>query len=571
MKFLIVEDNRAHAETIESYVRLWMRNLDIELCFDGAQAVQRAIAQRPDVMLIDQQLPYLNGVEVAARVREHHGTPGPYMMAMTGYPLEGSRLSGIDKVFSRAFAKPLDLDELVATLARLEANTNDQRHTARSIDIAEVLTRVARQLLPLAVARGALISFDYHGPRIVAEHDPIDLHCGLHRLVMQLMELVETTYILLSVEVKELGGDRYQVTVKAAASGTLRSETVINTALERMGMQSSRSSAIEGHRTRLASGRCSNTGAALSCSIDSKEGVLVRAELDVAGQQAPGPQLDDLTRSGQAWVVDCHPVAPTRGERSLNSMGWQVRRFASCEAALSELYAQTTPPGDGLARLLPDLLVVMESVAQSTDETMRLRSAVPQSCACVLAVLAGSASLGDPDQNAGFHVRALPFSPTDLLEIYDASGLIEALDASPTTPAALGLDPRATVLLVDDNAVNRLVGQAMLESLGYAVRVAHDGLDAIDQCRRNPPQVVLMDLDMPVLRGLEAAQHLRELQRLGVVPPLAIVAATSDGTAEAREACADAGMNSFLTKPLTLSTLRSEIQRYIDPAFQSAI
>ncbi|MBC7940970.1 MAG: response regulator [Chitinophagaceae bacterium] len=567
MNLLIVDDNCAHAESTETYLHVWMA-LDIQLAFDGAEALQRALSQRPDVMLVDQEMPELNGVQVATRVRDHYGSNSPYMIAMTGHPLVSSQLLGIDAVFDRAFAKPLDLGELVATLVLLESGEKDVRRVARPLDLAEVLTRVARQLVPIAAARGILVSFDYQGSRIVVEDDPINLHCCLYRMVMELMDIVATSYVLLTVHVQALANDRFAVTVNAAASGDLKTDAEIDGSLERLDMTVISADANVRRRSRTAAGRCRNTQAELICSIDSLEGVLLCAQLSYSGQIAQGVDLSRLKCSGQAWFVDSHPVSPTLGERRLQGMGWVVRRFSSCSAALAELgEIDRSTPGTEPSPA-PELLIVMESPAQASAEVAQLRDALPAVSTCVLAVMAGSPALGNPEWSTGYDVRVLPFSPLDLAEMCDALGRWREGDATPTMPAALGLEQRPTVLLVDDNAVNRLVGQAMLESLGYEVRLAHDGLDAIDQCRRHPPQVVLMDIDMPVLRGIEATRRLRELERLGAVPPVAVIAATADGSAQARLDCSAAGMNSFLTKPFTLSVLRAELQRFIDPVFR---
>jgi len=323
-------------------------------------------------------------------------------------------------------------------------------------------------------------------------------------------------------------------------------------------------------RSWVAMGRCPDTSAYLTCSIDPKEGVLMRAVIEYEAEKAPDVHGDRTTVPSLAWFVDNHPVFPTGGERRLEGLGWDVRRFRSADDALAELRASTSADRAGGGEAVPDLLIVMESPNQSDDDTTRLREALPPTSLCIFAVLAGSSALGDPGDTPGYALRILPFSPLDLIEFCGTARRGRGDELVATSPGALGFELRATVLLVDDNATNLLVGQAMLESLGYKVLISHDGLDAIDQCRRRPPQAVLMDLDMPVLRGIEAARRLRELQRHGAMPPFPVIAATSDATAEARVACEQAGMSAFLKKPLTLSTLRSELNRFIDPAFRRA-
>jgi CheY-like chemotaxis protein len=99
--------------------------------------------------------------------------------------------------------------------------------------------------------------------------------------------------------------------------------------------------------------------------------------------------------------------------------------------------------------------------------------------------------------------------------------------------------------------------------MGLRIDEATDGLDAVDRCRRAPPDVVLMDVNMPVLGGLATTRHLRELQRLGRLPPFAIVAATANTDADTARLCNAAGMDAVLTKPLFLDDLKRTLERVI--------
>ena len=127
------------------------------------------------------------------------------------------------------------------------------------------------------------------------------------------------------------------------------------------------------------------------------------------------------------------------------------------------------------------------------------------------------------------------------------------------TPVGSGAEVR--ILVVDDNDVNRMVASGLVRALGYDVVCASDGLDAIEQCKASPPDVVLMDVNMPVLGGIDATRRLRELQRAGRVAPFAIVAATAAADEDTELRCRDAGMDGFLSKPLRLPLMRSELRR----------
>ncbi|MDZ5456822.1 response regulator [Azohydromonas lata] len=119
------------------------------------------------------------------------------------------------------------------------------------------------------------------------------------------------------------------------------------------------------------------------------------------------------------------------------------------------------------------------------------------------------------------------------------------------------------VLAVDDHPVNQLVVRGLLELLGCEVDIAADGEQAIAFCRARAPDLVLMDVHMPGLNGLEATRQLRTLQRQGVVRPFPIVAATAMHSVQGRQECLAAGMDGYLEKPLELQALKNELHRVL--------
>jgi CheY-like chemotaxis protein len=116
-------------------------------------------------------------------------------------------------------------------------------------------------------------------------------------------------------------------------------------------------------------------------------------------------------------------------------------------------------------------------------------------------------------------------------------------------------------LVVEDDPVLQLLTPRMLQTLGYASRIATNGIDAIDACREEAPDVVLMDVQMPRMDGLEATRRLRELQRVGELPGFPIIVLSAHHTAAERTACFDAGVDGFVTKPLMIAKLATEIHR----------
>jgi CheY-like chemotaxis protein len=116
------------------------------------------------------------------------------------------------------------------------------------------------------------------------------------------------------------------------------------------------------------------------------------------------------------------------------------------------------------------------------------------------------------------------------------------------------------VLLVDDNAVNQKVGVKMLVKLGMRVDVACDGHAAVDACRKQHYDIVLMDCEMPGLDGYEATMALRALPEC---VSLLIIAVTANAIEGSREKCLAAGMDGYLSKPLRLEVLRDVLAAHL--------
>ncbi|HED63945.1 MAG TPA: response regulator [Planctomycetes bacterium] len=114
--------------------------------------------------------------------------------------------------------------------------------------------------------------------------------------------------------------------------------------------------------------------------------------------------------------------------------------------------------------------------------------------------------------------------------------------------------PGKSVLVVDDNAINRKVAERMLSLLGASVQVAENGAEAVDAVREGSFEIVFMDCSMPVMDGFEATRAIRRLP--GSASQVLIYAMTAMADAEDERTCLEAGMNGYISKPVKLDTLR---------------
>ena len=144
---------------------------------------------------------------------------------------------------------------------------------------------------------------------------------------------------------------------------------------------------------------------------------------------------------------------------------------------------------------------------------------------------------------------------------------IEAEAAQPVAPSLDVLEPvleGLRVLVVEDNATNRMIATKLLESLGAQVATAADGYLGVEAAAKGGFHLILMDVQMPGIDGLEAARRIRALG--GVAAETPIVALTANVLAHQRQTYLDAGMDGVVGKPISPGTLLREIARLSAPA-----
>ena len=132
--------------------------------------------------------------------------------------------------------------------------------------------------------------------------------------------------------------------------------------------------------------------------------------------------------------------------------------------------------------------------------------------------------------------------------------------ADPEQQALHGL-----VLLVEDNVVNAMVARRILEQMGVTVVTASNGEEALEKARQRDFDCILMDVQMPVMDGLEATRRLRQWEREQGRAPMPVVALTANAMHEERERCLAVGMNSHLAKPFRRQQLARALSPYLTP------
>jgi CheY-like chemotaxis protein len=124
---------------------------------------------------------------------------------------------------------------------------------------------------------------------------------------------------------------------------------------------------------------------------------------------------------------------------------------------------------------------------------------------------------------------------------------------------------RLSVLIVEDNDLNAKFADVILKKLNYDIDFATNGSIAIEKFLNNSYDLILMDIQMPLMNGIEATKHIRNYEKqLAVDEPVVIIAVTAFALEHDRENCINSGMNDYLTKPYTPAELTGTIRKYFD-------
>ncbi len=160
---------------------------------------------------------------------------------------------------------------------------------------------------------------------------------------------------------------------------------------------------------------------------------------------------------------------------------------------------------------------------------------------------------GPPPAGRGGYHLSVPLRRDAFVEnVLEAAG-----SALPPSRQGAMAPPGLSVLVVDDNAVNRLVAERMLKRLGAKVTVATGGLEAVEQAFLEDFDLILMDVQMPEVDGYEATRRIRAAGRAKIP----IVALTAGALVEDRQAALDRGLDAHLAKPVRLDDLRRLLER----------
>jgi signal transduction histidine kinase/CheY-like chemotaxis protein/HPt (histidine-containing phosphotransfer) domain-containing protein len=262
-----------------------------------------------------------------------------------------------------------------------------------------------------------------------------------------------------------------------------------------------------------------------------------------------------------ALVIDDNATQRLALREMLSQWGFSVTEVESGRAGLREL-ERASPPFRLvlLDKLMPDMdgCVVAEQI-----------KAAHLSPASIVVMLPSDHLHDDIARCRELGIAAHVTKPVKRSELFNAVSTVLGYASGETkkterlTPAVQG--PCRRILLAEDNLAAQLVGKKTLEKMGHTVQVAANGLEAIQMLEANPFDLILMDVEMPQMDGLEATRAIRK-REAGSGRHIPILTVTAYAMKEDRDMCLAAGADSYLSKPLNPKTLGSAIEQFMPPA-----
>ncbi|MEM8667066.1 MAG: response regulator [Planctomycetota bacterium] len=336
-------------------------------------------------------------------------------------------------------------------------------------------------------------------------------------------------------------------------------------------------------------------GTGLGLSISSRLGELMGGQIEVKSElgkgteffftlpfkigQPPDPAitqkdvslLDGLT----AMIVDDNPSNRLILEDLTSNWGMQPISAESGSEALRLLGQGTLPE--------PKPLVVLTDIHMPDMDGFMLAEEIrkrwTKSDAVIIALTSGG-HIGNLRQRETLGISAELLKPVKQSELLDSilravAPLTDRCDGEaslPTSeiPSSPNVMPAMRILLVEDGLVNQKLALGMLGMWGHDVTIAENGKTAIDQWESNSFDLILMDLQMPVMGGLAATKEIRRLEqeRGGHIPIIAMTAHAMKGD---RELCLQAGMDGYVSKPVRKQELIDAVQAILNGSGEEAV
>ncbi len=489
-------------------------------------------------------------------------TPMNAVIGMTDLLL-GTDLTGEQREFAEVVHSSGDallhvIDDIL-DYSKIEAGKLDLEHQPFSVrDCVEgALDIVAPRAWEKEIELGCLIDED--APAGIVG-DEARLRQVLLNLLSNAVKFTEQGEVVVLVDAEETEAGSYRVDLAVRDTG-------IGIPPDRMNLLFTSFSQVDASTTRRFGGTglglaiskrlVELMGGTISVESEQRKGSTFRISLPAAAADVPTKIAfeDGVPHLADKRILIVDDNATNREIVTRHARSWGMEPVAvELPAAALELIAKGEPFD---VAVLDMMMPEMDGVALAgAIREHRSESDLP------LLLLTSLGRLPQGQSSDAFTAQlSKPFKASQLyntlVQLLTAGGVGEA--EVETVADGKQASSALRILLAEDNAMNQKVALRLLERLGYRADIAANGLEAIEALERQPYDVVLMDVQMPELDGLDATRRIYERWPAETRPH--IVAMTANALPEDREACFAAGMNDYVAKPIRAEELAAALKR----------
>lgn len=526
---LLIDDQIIIGEAVRRMLAA-EQDIKFHFCNDPAKAMRVAVESAPTVMLVDLVMPEFDGLALVRLFRDQPLTRDiPVIVLST---------TEDPKVKASAFSKGAN-DYIVKLPDRLELVARIRHHSAGYINLLEK-NEAFKALLESRKALEAAKELAEKATRAKSDF----LACMSHDIRTPMNAIIGMTDVL-----SETGLDaeqRQHLRVIRSAGETLLG--LINDILDFSKIEAGQLHLEEigfsireviADATDIAKVRAREKGLAIVTSIDNA---------------VPGTLLGDPTRVCQVLI---------------NLLGNAIKFTAQGEVAVKVMLEKDAQDAATLLFSVSDtgIGIPAEKQAALFQKFMQVDSSTTRKyggtglglaiCKQLVELMGGTIWVeSELGRGSTFHFRIAARSP-----VASPSGLPAAAPAQPAVPAETTVSPMR-ILLADDTPENRLLIQTYLKKTAHVLETAENGEIALAMFKKDPCNLVLMDMQMPVMDGYTATREIRKWEQANGIESTPIVALTAEALAEDAKRSTAAGCTDHVVKPIRKAKLMEVIARY---------
>jgi two-component system sensor histidine kinase/response regulator len=428
-------------------------------------------------------------------------------------------------------------------------------------DLDKVLENVSNAVSERASVKGLEVIFDIE-PLVTAtclRGDPLRLGQILINYCNNAIKFTETGEVVVKACVLEANGDRLLVKFSVSDSGIGMTEEQIGRlfqAFEQADASTTRQYGGTGLGLIISKRLAELMGGKVGVTSEPSKGSTFWFTAYLGTSAMPGRQrvLRSDLQGRRVLIIDDNPPARAVLSNLLTGMGFVVDEAASGEEGIA-MVRQAAEAEQPYEIAFVDWQMPKLDGIETSKRIIKMLD-LPSPPHLIMVTAYGREEVLRQAEESG--IESVLVKPVTSSTLFDTTAaVLQASDHSPDIePSAVALDVSLTrgarVLLVEDNEINREVALGQLEDAEMEVDVAENGEMAVRMVQAKAYDLVLMDMQMPVMDGIEATRVIRSDQRFDALP---IIAMTANAMAADRDKCLEAGMNDHIPKPIDAQEL----------------